>query len=145
MRKVVIDTNIFISALMNRNGAPRHILRLALRGEIKPVFGNALFGEYEDVLGRDHVMTRCILNETERRELFEALLSVSEWTKVYYLWRPNLRDAQDNHLIELALAAGVDVVITANKKDFRQAELSFPELRFLTAGEFLDEHELRRH
>ena len=46
------------------------------------------------------------LTASERRALFDALLSVSEWIKVYYLWRPNLPDEGDNHLIELAVAGG---------------------------------------
>lgn len=45
MDRVVIDTNIFVSAVMNADGAPRAVLRLALRGEILPLFGNALFSE----------------------------------------------------------------------------------------------------
>ncbi len=137
MRKVVIDTNIFVSALMNRGGAPRHIIRLALLGEIAPLMGNALLGEYEDVISRENIQAKCVLNASERQELLEAFLSSCEWSSVYFLWRPNLRDEQDNHLIELALAGGADTIITANKRDFNNGDLSFPDLKILNAGEFL--------
>ncbi len=56
MNKVVLDTNIFVYALLNKNGAPRHIIRLALQNEIKPIFGNALLKEYEDVLSREKII-----------------------------------------------------------------------------------------
>lgn len=138
MRKVVIDTNIFVSALMNANGAPRHIIRLALLGEITPLMGNALLGEYEDVIARDRITALCILNESEKQELLEAFLSACDWSSVYFLWRPNLRDEQDNHLIELALAGGASTIITANKRDFNNGDLSFPDLKIQTAVEFLE-------
>lgn len=137
MNIVVIDTNIFVSALMNGNGAPRQVLRLALMGDIVPLMGNALLGEYEDVIRRERIKTLCILSETERENLLHAFLSVCEWTSVYFLWRPNLRDEADNHLIELALAGGADTIITENKRDFKNGELGFPDLKILNAGEYL--------
>jgi putative PIN family toxin of toxin-antitoxin system len=50
MEKVVIDTNVFVSALLSADGASRQVLRLALNGMIKPIFSNALFAEYEALL-----------------------------------------------------------------------------------------------
>jgi predicted nucleic acid-binding protein len=58
-------------------------------------------------------------------------MSVVEWAKIYYSWRPNFRVEGDNHLIELAVAGNARVITTNNLKDFRspraQAKLS-PEL-----------------
>ena len=135
---VVVDTNIFISALMNANGAPREIIRRCLLGNIKPIMGNSLFYQYGDVLGRDDVFQNPILSKTERFELYYAFLSVCSWEPIYFLWRPNLKDEADNHLIELALAGGADTIITANKSDFKETELLFPEINILDAGEFLN-------
>ena len=59
VERVVIDTNIFVSALMNAAGAPRAVLRLALNREVLSVIGNALFNalfnEYESLLKRDNL------------------------------------------------------------------------------------------
>ena len=139
VERVVIDTNIFVSALMNAAGAPRAVLRLALKREVLPVIGNALFNEYESLLKRDNLWKDSLLKGSERERLFDALLSVSAWTPIYYLWRSNLRDESDNHLIELAVAAGAETIITANKRDFAGSELLFPQIRIETAGEFLDQ------
>lgn len=139
VERVVIDTNIFVSALMNGAGAPRAVLRLALKREVLPVIGNALFNEYESLLKRDNLWKDSLLKGSERERLFDALLSASAWTPIYYLWRPNLRDESDNHLIELAFAAGAETIITANKRDFADSELLFPQIRIETAGEFLDQ------
>jgi putative PIN family toxin of toxin-antitoxin system len=137
--RIVIDTNVFVSALLNPNGAPRGVLRLALRREVQPVFSAALFAEYEDVLSRQSVFARGRLNASEREALFDALLSVSDWVRIYYLWRPNLSDEADNHVIELAVASGSSAIITANLADFQRAELVFPDIAICDAETYLKE------
>lgn len=133
----MVDTNVFVSALLSPDGAARAVLRLALHGTIKPVFGNALFVEYEGLLARSQIWATCPLSDDERKALFEALLSVSDWVRIHYLWRPNLPDEADNHVLELAVAAGARAIVTANIRDFRRAELLFPTVRILTPGDFL--------
>ncbi|MXW87555.1 MAG: PIN domain-containing protein [Boseongicola sp. SB0667_bin_21] len=116
----------------------RHVLRLALRGEIAPIFGNALFCEYEDVLARDALWNGCPMERGEREALFDALMSVSLWIPVYFLWHPNLADEGDNHVLELAVAGGAESIVTANKRNFRRNSLHFPSIRIESAGEFLE-------
>ena len=99
--------------------------------------GVALFHEYEDLFGRPDLLEKSPLTLRERRDLFEAFLSVCEWVRVYYLWRPNLPDEADNHLIELAIAGGADVIVTNNIRDVGLGELKFPGLRILTPKQFL--------
>ena len=123
MTIVVIDTSVFISAVMKPGTAPRRVLRSCLEGQVSPLMGNALFSEYEDVLSRDHIFKRAALDEAERSRLLDAFLSVCRWVSVFYLWRPNLRDEADNHLIELALAGNAGWIVTGNKSDFGAGEL----------------------
>jgi predicted nucleic acid-binding protein len=82
-------------------------------------------------------MAKSPLSLKERDSLLDAFLSVCEWIRVYYLWRPNLPDEADNHLIELAVAAGADAIVTSNIRDVKRGELSFPELQVLTPFQFL--------
>lgn len=71
--------------------------------------------------------------------MFHAFIAVCKLTEIYYLWRPNLRDEADNHVVELAVAAGVNVIVTYNRADFAGAALHFPELRILTPADLLKE------
>lgn len=135
--KVVIDTNIFVSALLSSDGAARQIIRLCLLGDITPLMGNSLFAEYEDVCGRQHLFPDTPISEEKRHALLDAFLATCTWVPIYYLWRPNLKDEADNHLIELAIGGGAEALITENKKDFRRAELTFPQLAIVSAREFL--------
>jgi predicted nucleic acid-binding protein len=101
--------------------------------------GNALLAEYEDVLSRPSLFADCALSATERTTLFDAFLSVCSWIRVSYLWRPNLKDEADNHLIELAVAGNANWVVTRNVRDVARGELKFPDLKIGDAGSFLKE------
>ena len=39
--------------------------------------------------------------------------------KIFFLWRPFLPDPTDDHVLEVAVAAGCDAIVTYNKRDFR--------------------------
>ena len=132
-----MDTNVIIAAMLSPSGKNRDALRYCLEGKALPLMGAALFHEYEDVMRRSEPMQKCLLRPEERQVLFEAFLSVCEWVRVYFLWRPNLPDEGDNHLVELAIAGGADTIVTNNVRDVRRGELTFPNLRILTPSEFL--------
>jgi uncharacterized protein len=134
---VVIDTNIFVSAVMSADGASRQIIRMCLSGSLSPLMGNALFSEYEDVCARDELFDGRMISSAERGALLDAFFASCAWVPIYFLWRPNLRDEADNHLVELAVAGNARAVITANKRDFAATELRFPGLDICDAGEFL--------
>ena len=134
---IVVDTSIVISALIGEKGPSREILRLCLRGELKPLISNTLFLEYEDVSKRERILKLCPLSQNEIRELLNAFYSVCKWTPIYYLWRPNLKDEADNFLIELALAGNALKIITNNIRNLENAELNFPNLEILTPETYL--------
>lgn len=136
---VVLDTNVFVSALLGPRGASREILRACLRGSLEPLMGAALFAEYESLVGRDEIFHGGALSAGEREVILDALLSRCRWVKVYYLWRPNLPDEADNHLIELAVAGAAETIVTKNVRHLRRGELRFPSLRILRPEELWQE------
>lgn len=134
---VILDTNVLVAALSSAEGASRAVLRGALLGRWKPLISLPLFAEYEDVFSRDETLVRSKLSAAACDELLDALLSVSELVEIYYAWRPNLRDEGDNHVFELAVAAGDAVLLTWNLRDFSRAELRFPHLRIMTPADWM--------
>jgi putative PIN family toxin of toxin-antitoxin system len=135
--KIVVDTSVFVSALIGSGGPSRELIRSCLQGDYQPLMGTALFCEYESVITRQEILSRCPLAETEILSLLEALMSISQWISIYYLWRPNLKDEADNHLIELAVAGNAKMIATINIRDFQNTELLFPDLLILKPEEIL--------
>ncbi|HHE05993.1 MAG TPA: putative toxin-antitoxin system toxin component, PIN family [Epsilonproteobacteria bacterium] len=134
---VVIDTNVWISALISKDGTSREIIRLALLGEIVPQISTSLLVEYEAVMSRTKIQQLCALSIKEQEELFCAFISTCKWNEIFYLWIPNLQDKNDDFIIELAVASNSQVIITDNKKDIVSGELDF-NFEVHTPKEFLE-------
>jgi putative PIN family toxin of toxin-antitoxin system len=135
---VVVDTNVFVRACLGL-GASTAVIATCLRGEHVALMGAALFAEYEDVLGRADLFSRSRLSARERDELLDVFLAGCRWTRIYFGWRPNLRDEADNHLVELAVAGGASHIVTRNIGDVARMELKFPGLVVRTPESFLKE------
>ena len=135
--KIVVDTSVFISSLISTKGSSRELIRRCLRQEYQPLMGNTLFSEYESVMNREEVTAKCPLTQAEICSLLASFMSISKWISIYYLWRPNLKDEADNHLIELAVAGNAQIIVTNNVRDFRNSELVFPNLSILKPEEII--------
>lgn len=136
--RVVIDTNVFVGACMGV-GASNAVVGACLEHRLVPLMGVALLTEFEATLGRHELFAKSRLDAAERNMLLDSFLALCKWTRVYFLWRPNLKDESDNHLVELAIAGDADVIVTRNLRDLRGAELRFEPLRILSPEDFLKE------
>jgi predicted nucleic acid-binding protein len=94
---VVLDTNVFVAALCSGGGPSREVIRRSLKGKYQLIFSNALWLEYEDLLGRDVWAEET--TEDDDRHVLAVSAAVGRWVKIFYGWRPNLRDEGDNHLV----------------------------------------------
>ena len=141
VKRIVLDTNVFVSALRAKDSsgsASRAVLRAAPAGTYTPLFGNALWLEYEELLNRP-VWTDNTTH-AERLNVLQALAASGRWVSIYYGWRPNLPDEGDNHLMELAVAGNAGAIVTYNVKDLRRGQLLWPQLRILTPKDCLKEY-----
>lgn len=137
IQDIVVDTSVVVSALIGKRGASRQVLRRCLQQDFRPLVSTALFHEYEAVVTREKIQRAAPLTETEMRDLINAFYTVCRWVPIYYLWRPNLKDQDDNFLVELALAGNAHAIITNNIKDFQGAELRFDALEIKTPAQLL--------
>lgn len=136
--RIVVDTNVFVGACIGR-GASSDVIEACICNHAQPVISRALYLEYEDVLDRRDIFKRARLNASERETLLDIFLGKCAMIDIYYRWRPNLRDENDNHLIELAVAGRADVIVTNNLRDFRDPELRFDRPRIMTPQAMLSE------
>jgi len=116
---VVIDTNVLVAAMRSRRGASARLVSLIGTDRFDIALSVPLFLEYEAALSR---LLGLSLETKDVEAVLDYVLSVGERRAVFYLWRPVLRDPQDEMVLELAVAAQCDSIITYNKADFRGAE-----------------------
>ena len=77
------------------------------------------------------------MTEQDIEDFLDYFCAVAGQQEIFFLWRPCLRDPKDDMILELAVAAGCDGIVTFNLADFRGIE-SFG-LRALTPRDFLFE------
>jgi putative PIN family toxin of toxin-antitoxin system len=133
---IVVDTNVFVGACLGK-GASSRVVEGCLAQRFQPLMGAALLAEYEDVLARSRLFAKSRLSSGERGELLDIFLATCRWTRIYYGWRPNLRDEGDNHLVEHAVAGGASHIVTHNVRDLKNMELRFLGLTIATPTQLL--------
>ena len=133
VRKIVIDTNVFISALRSRRGASYRLFMLLDRGDFEINMSVPLVVEYEDEAKR--IAREIGLAYGDINDILDYICSVGRKRVIHFLWRPFLKDPQDDHVLELAVEAGCDFIVTHNVRDFSGSQQF--GVRVVTPREFL--------
>lgn len=128
--RVVLDTNVLVSALLKPGGKPARILRLILQGQIEILTNEAILSEYTEVLSRpkfhlDPQNVRTILETLRSRGIHAPALPI-------FL---DLADPGDEPFLEAALGAGADALVTGDRKHFPRARCRGQKV--MTPDEFL--------
>ena len=131
---IVIDTNVVISSLRSKNGASYKLLSLVGTRKFKVHDSVALVLEYEDVIQRHRVELG--LSQDEVSDLIDSLCALAKHHEIYFLWRPVLPDANDELILELAVSAQCEYIVTYNVSDFKGAEKF--GVKVVTPGVFLN-------
>jgi len=131
---IVLDTNVIISALRSKRGASAKLLPLVGTGRFDIHVSVPLVLEYEEVLLRQRTILG--LTPEDVTDLVDGLTALARHHKVYFLWRPYLRDEKDEMVLELAVVARCNYIITYNRKDFVVAERF--GIGVMTPKEFLE-------
>jgi putative PIN family toxin of toxin-antitoxin system len=133
MYRVVLDTNVLVSALRSRSGASFRLISMLGDPRWQPVVSVALILEYEAVAMREADQ----LGLTDRivESIVDMFCRVGSRHAIRFRLRPALRDPGDDFILELAVASHADFIVTHNIQDFRGSEAY--GIRAVTPGEFL--------
>ena len=111
--KVVIDTNVLVSAFLKPRSNPAQILRLVVQGDLDIVVNEKILSEYYEVLSRP----RLDLSSPKVRAVLELIRKKGVNAPAMAKSFP-LPDESDEPFLEAALATSADILITGNKKHF---------------------------
>lgn len=116
----MLDTNVVVAALRSRQGASFKLLSLLGEDQFEIAISIPLLFEYEEVLTR-HRDTD-LYEQQEVDDLLDYLCQIAHRQSIFFLWRPCLPDPKDDMVLELAVAAGCEAIITHNQRDFSGRE-----------------------
>ncbi|MEA2165166.1 MAG: hypothetical protein QOK37_3293 [Thermoanaerobaculia bacterium] len=135
MSRVVLDTSVLVAAVRSRRGASFELIARLGTSAFDVAVSVSLVLEYESVLLRH--LPASPLEEKDVRVLIDYICEVAIRQEIFFLWRPYLRDPGDDLILELAVAAGCDAIVTHNVRDFGDAEKL--GVRIVTPKQFLQE------
>lgn len=116
--RIVIDTNVLVSALRSARGASFELLRRLPLRTYRAVITVPLMMEYTDVLHRSGMVP---ISSAAADAVLDMMCAEAETQPVFFLWRPQLRDPKDEMVLEAAVNGTADYLVTHNIKDFAAA------------------------
>jgi putative PIN family toxin of toxin-antitoxin system len=119
--RVVVDTNVLVAASRSRQGASFALVSSIPSADFQICLSVALYAEWLDVLSRPENLPPRLTAE-DAQKFVRYLASTAHLQDIHFLWRPFLSDSEDDMVLELALAAGCECIITHNISHFRGAE-----------------------
>lgn len=138
--RLVLDAAAFVAALRSDAGASRRLLIASIEGRVRPLASVPLLIEYEAVATRAEHPEHAGLSAADVGAILDAVAAVALPVRLAFLWRPVLRDADDDMVLETAVNGQADVIATFNVRDFEGAAKGLG-LRILSPGQALAEIE----
>ena len=119
--RVVLDTSVLVAAARSRRGASFTLIEAIPDRKFQLCLSVALYAEWHDALSRpEHVIPGTSPEITIG--FLRYIASQAHLQEIYFLWRPFLPDADDDMILELAVAAHCRIIVTHNVRDFAGAD-----------------------
>jgi putative PIN family toxin of toxin-antitoxin system len=125
MLSCVLDTNVMVAALRSSAGASRQLLLLALNHHFVVPLSVPLPLEYEAVLTRPENLAATGLTAAEVTQVLDDLAAVARPVRLAFRWRPQLSDPNDDMVLETAINAAANAIVTFNQRDFARVSQGF--------------------
>ena len=123
--RLVLDTGVVVAAMRSPTGASAAILRAVRRGQATLLLSVPLALEYEAVCRRAEHRLESGLSMREVEIFLDAVVALAEEVETFFLWRPQLRDPNDEMVLEAAVNGRTDLLVTFNLRDFGAAPERF--------------------
>lgn len=115
--RLVLDTNVLVSALLKPGSVPDRLLATIWQGAAVALYDTRMTDEYQAVLARPKFRA---VDRARVDALFACLLAQGEEIPRLAAWNGAMRDEGDRIFVEVALAGRADAIVTGNLKDYPQ-------------------------
>ena len=133
--RIVIDTSVLVAATRSRNGASYQLVSMLPSPHFEIALTIAVYTEWQAVLTRPEHLPPGVSPDMALG-FVRYLASVAHLQDVHFLWRPFLRDPDDDMVLECAVASGSEYIVTHNIRDFRRVEAL--KVQAITPAHFLN-------
>lgn len=134
--RLVLDTNVLVAAIRSSTGASAALLTESFAGKATLLVSVAVVLEYEDVCLRPAHRAVSKTSEAAIQDLLHTLIAIAEPVAIHFRWRPQLRDASDEMVLEVAVHGRADAIVTFNHRHYGQMPARFG-IEVLSPGEAL--------
>ena len=121
----MLDTDVIVAALRSPSGASAALLRAIRQNRATMLLSTALLLEYEAVCLRAEHQLAAGLSAAEIRLFLDGLAFLAEPVAVHFQWRPQLRDAGDEMVLEAAVNGQAQAIVAFNQRDYGSAPARF--------------------
>ncbi len=116
--KIVLDTDVILSAVLSESGASRQLLLRVVDGALPAIVSVPLMLEYEAVLKRPRHLRASGLSAADADIILNQIAAAMAPVDLYFLWRALLRDSEDDMVLETAVNGRADTIVSFNIRDF---------------------------
>ena len=120
-----MDTDSVVAAMRSPGGASAALLRAARSGRATLLATAPLCFEYEAVCNRPEHLEAAGFHVGDASVFLDAVVDLVEPVEAWFLWRPQLRDPDDELVLEAAVNGRADAIATFNGRDFLPAAARF--------------------
>lgn len=136
MLKVVLNTNILVSASISSKGVPAEIIRVWQEGRVNLITSPEILIELQDVLSRNHLKRKYHLTDWEIQQTLKVFWRYSILVKPESKLKIIKDDSADNKFLEAALTSKADLIVSGDK--YLLDLESYQGIKIITARQLLD-------
>ncbi len=116
MIRIVLDTNVLISAFLSGNSAPYQVFELTRRGDMTLLISLPVFQELERVIRYPHLRAHANYYDDQVEQFLRGIKRTALWVSANQTLRVIGADETDNRFIELAVAGKARYIVTGDKR-----------------------------